>query len=286
LPQVLSESVRIEPRGKPIVVSRAAAMWRIALTAALAVVLIASPAAAVVPPTPDGNGHPNVGLMVAEWQTPGVKDGICSGTLIAPRVFLTAAHCDPLPFAGVPRDQVWVSFDPVYQPGVSTLYHGTFVPNPEFATVNGEAHRADLHDDAIIRLDQSPPTPPAVLPRAGLLSTLDLRDKSFVAVGYGATRIDKTKGPNNIVNQSARNVITQHFRALLPTILYLMGDPSTGDNVTCFGDSGGPHFLADSNLIVSITSTGDYDCRASDMTYRLDTTSARRYLASQGIPLP
>lgn len=56
--------------------------------------------------------------------------------------------------------------------------------------------------------------------------------------------------------------------------------PSTGDGGTCYGDSGGPHFLGgvDSNLIVSITVTGDAMCRATDKTYRIDTASARAFL--------
>jgi secreted trypsin-like serine protease len=48
---------------------------------------------------------------------------------------------------------------------------------------------------------------------------------------------------------------------------------SIGDGGTCYGDSGGPHFLGgvESNLIVSVTVTGDAMCRASDKTYRIDT---------------
>ena len=57
-------------------------------------------------------------------------------------------------------------------------------------------------------------------------------------------------------------------------------NPSTGSGGTCFGDSGGPHFLggATSNLLVSITVIGDAMCRATDKTYRLDTASARAFL--------
>jgi hypothetical protein len=42
----------------------------------------------------------------------------------------------------------------------------------------------------------------------------------------------------------------------------------------------GPHFLGgvESNLIVSITITGDFWYRAIDKTYRLDTASARSFL--------
>ena len=43
--------------------------------------------------------------------------------------------------------------------------------------------------------------------------------------------------------------------------------------------TGGPHFLGDSDTIVSLTVTGDAWCRATDVTYRLDTDSARSYLA-------
>jgi len=38
------------------------------------------------------------------------------------------------------------------------------------------------------------------------------------------------------------------------------------DGGTCYGDSGGPHFLGDSNKIVSLTVTGDAWCRATDVT--------------------
>lgn len=51
------------------------------------------------------------------------------------------------------------------------------------------------------------------------------------------------------------------------------------------GDSGGPHFLGgmESNLIVSLTVTGDSMCRATDLTYRLDTASAQEFLSRFGL---
>jgi hypothetical protein len=58
-------------------------------------------------------------------------------------------------------------------------------------------------------------------------------------------------------------------------------NPSTGSGGTCYGDSGGPHFLGGvaSTLIVSITITGDAMCQATDKTCRLDTEAAREFLA-------
>ena len=97
-------------RGRSLVLMRSITL----LAVALAVAFSSVPADAITPATPDGTGHPSVGILVAEWKTPGVKDRICSGTLIAPRIFLTSAHCD-VSDVGVPPDQYWVSFDPVYQ---------------------------------------------------------------------------------------------------------------------------------------------------------------------------
>jgi hypothetical protein len=62
-------------------------------------------------------------------------------------------------------------------------------------------------------------------------------------------------------------------------------NPSIGSGGTCYGDSGGPHFLGDSNVVASITITGDRWCRSTDVTYRMDTESARSFLG-QYVTLP
>jgi hypothetical protein len=75
------------------------------------------------------------------------------------------------------------------------------------------------------------------------------------------------------------------FRGLL--LPRMRGVFGRGD--TCYGDSGGPHFLGGmtSNLIVSLTVTGDAMCRATDKTYRLDTPSAQEFLSRFGlVPAP
>ena len=60
----------------------------------MTLVLTVGAAQAITFGQPDGNLHPNVGALVADWDpdSPG-PDIFCSGTLIAPTVFLTAAHC-------------------------------------------------------------------------------------------------------------------------------------------------------------------------------------------------
>ena len=71
------------------------------------------------------------------------------------------------------------------------------------------------------------------------------------------------------------------FHSLNGGYLRLSQNPSTGNGGTCFGDSGGPNFLNVDGVrtLVAITITGDSVCRSTNVDYRLDTVSARAFLA-------
>jgi hypothetical protein len=75
-------------------------------------------------------------------------------------------------------------------------------------------------------------------------------------------------------------VTTSSFNAINQASLRLSQNPATNDGGTCFGDSGGPNFLGKSDTIAAITMTGDAVCQATNVTYRLDTSSARTFLKS------
>jgi secreted trypsin-like serine protease len=233
---------------------------------------------------PDGDGHPNVGAMIV-LEPDGVKYLYCSGTLIAPDVFLTAAHCTSAAAAyGADPHDVFVTFDPVYDED-ATLHRGTYYLNPNYGH---DSH--DLNDVAVIILDKRiKKIESATLPPAGLLNDMkmdkELKNQQFVTVGYGRLRDEKTRGPHAIGEAGERFYAEQTFLALKPYWLQISMNPSTGSGGTCYGDSGGPHFLGESNMVVSLTVTGDAWCRATDVTYRLDTDSARGYL-SQFVTLP
>ena len=62
-------------------------------------------------------------------------------------------------------------------------------------------------------------------------------------------------------------------------------NPATGNGGTCYGDSGGPNFLGTTDVIAGTTITGDTNCRSTNVDYRLDTASARQFLA-RFVPLP
>src|SRR5918912_3554950 len=94
--------------------------------AAAATLLLAGSAGAITYGEPDANGHPEVGAVLAPQA---YSDGTweeCSGTLIAPQVFLTAAHCDE----GLSR--VKVTFDSSYNAATGTTYAGTWHADPAY----------------------------------------------------------------------------------------------------------------------------------------------------------
>ncbi len=246
----------------------------------IAVLVFALPANAITFGRPDKGGHPNVGAMLTKYTADGELRAVCSGTLIAPKVFLTASHClSFFPERGIPFDRVWVSFDPVLDAG-AVLYHGVGVLNPEYG-----GPQSDPHDVAVILLDEAPKgITPAALSAAGLLDQMKktgtLKDQRFVPVGYGTLRDDKTGGQHSLYDADPleRYVADQGFLSLEPYWIQLNMNPSTGSGGTCYGDSGGPHFIAGTNIVAAITVTGDMWCRATDKDYRMDTDSALNFL--------
>jgi len=236
----------------------------IIITAVLALVSLAAPAAAITHGTGDHGGHPNVGGLVAPEA---YSDGTwiyCTGTLIAPTVFLTAAHCGE-------GDRVRVTFDPAYQDG-DPVYEGTWHADPRY-----RGAQSDPHDIAVVVLDSAPDITPAQLPTAGSLSKLP-KDQRFTSVGYGAHEVTNSPGGHQYLYDDVRMVATGTLNATTPAWLRISMNPSTGNGGTCYGDSGGPNFLGDSDVVAATTITGDAICRATNVDYRLDTAAARDFL--------
>jgi len=140
----------------------------------------------------------------------------------------------------------------------------------------------------VIVLDEAPGITPASLPTAGLLDELKanhvLKHTRFTAVGYGTVRLTNTTGFKGILDNLDRNRVEQGYLSLTKAWLTLPMTLTTGNGGTCYGDSGGPHFIhlngGETNIVASITVTGDAPCVATDKTYRMDTASARNFLAN------
>jgi Trypsin len=255
-------------------------MRRTLLGLATATLLLAVPATAQA----ITNGEPDVdhtysGAIVAvapEWDVP---DPIawCSGTLVAPTVFLTAAHC----LVGLPPEVtlLGVTFDPNVSDGVDHLVPIDAVqPHPSYDGVNSDA---DIpFDMAAVTLGE-PVTDVgyAALPTLRQFDGLKPGPRSwFTAVGYG---VQLDRGTQR-VDVSERRVATRH---LLRTHWFgdasmweLSGAKGTGGG-TCSGDSGGSLLWKDTDLLVAVHSAGFKQCVQHGFDARLDTPSAQAFLA-------
>jgi hypothetical protein len=216
----------------------------------------------------DGNKHPYVGALVGEFSSGTFP--YCSGTLISPTVFLTAAHCD------LGSSRVFVSFEPAIT-GDSKLLAGTYYANPEYNQTQD-----DPLDIAVVVLDKPVRgVVPARLPALGQFNQV-AKNQLFTAVGYGSGEV--VNQPGGPVNPyiDIREYAVSEFNAVGPGYLRLSQNAATGDGGTCYGDSGGPNFLGaganETNVIAGTTITGDALCKASNVIERLDTTAARRFL--------
>ncbi len=238
------------------------------------------------------NVFSNTGAFIVKSPDGGQIFPICSGTLIAPDVFLTASHCTVF-FENdlAPRGfTAFVSFDNPIPFGDLTSRRTNLIPVTQVITnPNFNQSQSDTGDIAVLIMQERDTRgiTPARLPTAGLLDQLSsqngLHNAVFTPVGYGLQNRVVGGGPPFFQDRNPvpRMFAFSSFNALNNTFLRLSQNPSTGDGGTCFGDSGGPNFLNvnGSRIIAAITITGDAVCRSTNVTYRLDTTSSRDFLA-------
>jgi hypothetical protein len=253
-------------------------MRKLALLGLLGLLVMAAPAGAITGGQPDGGRHPQVGALVGFFAPAGTSIAYCSGTLVSPTVFLTAAHCGFLGTA------VQVTFDEIYTPA-STTHTGTFVSHPEFRP-GTNAQGQNSFDIAVVVFD-APVTgiTPARLPTAGLLDQMKAagtltQATQFTSVGYGDSEFVNGPGGQTTTHLQARHYAVGSFNSLTAAFLHLTQNGVNGG--TCNGDSGGPNFLGagatETTTIAGITITGDTYCKSTNVDLRLDTPAARAFL--------
>ena len=234
---------------------------------------------------PTGSAYASVGALIYDWWEPiGVVNGDdqwCTGTLISPTVFVTAAHCVAPP--DLPAgSQLYVSFAPdLLAKNVRIIRATGYAYDPAYGHDQG-----NLHDLAVVLLPASATKgmTPVELPGAGELDALAaqgaLSKTLFVNVGYGSSAA--RTGPPRFGWDGKRNTSKSEFMGLTQVWLgLLMNTSATGEGGDCYGDSGGPKFIdGNPNRIYATVTTGDYPCRATTWDWRLDTPEARAFLAN------
>ena len=264
---------------------RRRAVALLAASVMLAVALV--PVLAVTDGEPDGDGHPHVVLLLMEIA--GAPAYRCSGTLLAPTVLLTAGHCtDNFPGPAFSGMRVFTESD--VQDGDNNY---PFAGSNSVEAVSWAAHPLYetapffVHDVGVVILEE----PGVVLDAYGTLPSADQldvfktrrgkQDIAFTSVGYGLQRI------NPVFIQADRVRMVAHPRLIQINVpgftgdfsLLLSNNHATGG--TCFGDSGGPNFLSDTNVVAGVTSFGlNGNCAGTGGVFRMDRQNVLDFVNS------
>jgi hypothetical protein len=164
--------------------------------------------------------------------------------------------------------------------------HGTAYPHPLYDDYN---EFPNTYDVGVVVLDEAVYLDEDMygeLPGLGLLDTLTQgrgrRDRAFTAVGYGLQgyipayfSAERTRYQGQVSLIEVKSAFNGDQQSAKFTNNPGKGNGSGG---TCFGDSGGPVFHGDTNVIGAVVSWGITPCVGVDYQFRIDTPTAQDFI--------
>lgn len=283
------------------------------LIAVMAMMIAAAPVGAITYGELDAGEHPYVGLII--FFDPSVPGWFgCSGTLLDADTFLTAAHClygigtNGTAAGTSGGNDVWVTFAAVdvlngFPPLASLtpeqLYpvrrdwlennasyvRGTAYPHPAYDNFSGFPVTFDV---GIVELSE-----PVTMQTYGVLADVGTveelatpastrNDVLLESVGYGRQSVQPHPQDEDTRYKSTSRIVEITGNVSDGGNLHTLNNPSApgGRGGSCFGDSGGPLFVNNTNEVVAVVSFGDNPiCHGSDYAWRVDTVNAKQFIS-------
>jgi hypothetical protein len=241
------------------------------------------PAAAITFGMEDGDNHPYVGLVVFDAeQSPIGTQWTCSGTLLSPKVFLTAGHCT----FWADEARVWFDPDllenPDYPDGGRSSVEAEIYTHPGFDGYVSFPNTSDIGILILkkpVKLDEY-----GELPGLGDLDDLSTQggsnDTIIRTVGYGVQMVKPFPQWDPIRYTSTSRLVNLSSHLTDGYNIHTSNNPSQGTGGSCLGDSGGPIFYPeDSNTVVGVVSFGlNNNCKGADFAYRTDIVEAQDFI--------
>jgi hypothetical protein len=232
---------------------------------------------------PDGANHPYVGLVVFDVidadgnQVPSHR---CSASLLSPTLLLTAGHCtDDTVAARVWFDEI-VQGNPEYPFSGATSYDGMPHTNPGFCVGCGNGLPGfAIRDVGVVVLTE--PVPDTVveiyaeLPTVGLADQFERNKQAVDLVGYGVSARLVGGGPPVWIGPRVRlfapsEMVSGKF-VHSSEFLRIAMNPGGGSGGTCFGDSGGPILLDETDTVLAVNSyVTNSNCTGVGYSARVD----------------